>query len=60
MSVSSDASNRSPRGHLPQDQRQLYAERIEVTVQVGGKDVLLEEVETFTVAVPMPQAPPPS
>ena len=50
--VRGDASNRPPFGSTPPSERGLYVDRVETSVEVGGTEVLLEEVASFTVTLP--------
>lgn len=52
QTVSSDASNRPAFGSTPPSERGLYVDRVETSVEVGGTEVLLEEVASFTVSLP--------
>ena len=47
-----DASNRPAFGSTPSSERGLYVDRVETSVGVGGTEVLLEEVASFTVTLP--------
>jgi len=51
-SVKSDASSRPPSGGTPSELRHLYVDRVEVSVELGGTEVLLQEVASFTVTLP--------
>lgn len=50
--VRDDASNRPAFGSTSPSERGLYVDRVETSVEVGGTEVLLEEVASFTVTLP--------